>query len=513
MLMTPLPPGAVPLTMVPPVMSMPLAPPPMALPMPLAQQEAVPVVPPPPPPLPALQPTFQDAAIVQLGRMGLEEAEAQAVQPPASAAEPAPAVAAPTAAPGPGAEPPEPVSREPPAAVVAPRQPHNSTPMSWADRAKASAAAASQPKTGAVQRPPAQPVRERARASAHTASSDGSAPTKSRPEGPAGGRRGEAARRPQREAPRAPNKGGESSTRRDHSRGPAGARSQGAPAAAAPLAQPPQPNGHAAAEAAPQAEAVAAANMGADASEPEPEPEQLRVDVEADARIEQAEVLVEEEEEEEAGSSADAAGAADVSSGAMSAEAALAALRGEASSWQPPPGGSRLAPRGLHNPGNLCFMNSVVQALMGGGSFCHLLCTLRSAAPALDAARLPTLAALAQMAAEFQRLDVVQASGGAKDWASVLGGHAVSPAPLMDLVHRFSTQRRLGTSLALLEQEDAQEFLAFVMESLHEELLLLRADAGSGAAPAARPGARAHGAARAGPRPRRAAPAPLARRR
>lgn len=160
----------------------------------------------------------------------------------------------------------------------------------------------------------------------------------------------------------------------------------------------------------------------------------------------------------------------------VEADKALALLRGDAAAWVPGPGGSRVQPRGLHNPGNLCFMNSVVQALMGGTSFCHLMHTLRSAGPALPGTRVPTLAALSQLAAEFHRYDSAPegAPSGPRDYASVLGGKAVAPASLVGLVQRFSPQRVCGASLAQLEQEDAQEFLAFVLESLHQELLLLK---------------------------------------
>lgn len=63
--------------------------------------------------------------------------------------------------------------------------------------------------------------------------------------------------------------------------------------------------------------------------------------------------------------------------------------------------GIRLQPRGLKNSGNLCFMNSTLQALMAGSSFCAFMDGLRAAAPALPPSEIPNLYAFSQLARCF----------------------------------------------------------------------------------------------------------------
>ncbi|KAA6429327.1 MAG: Ubiquitin carboxyl-terminal hydrolase 24 [Trebouxia sp. A1-2] len=63
--------------------------------------------------------------------------------------------------------------------------------------------------------------------------------------------------------------------------------------------------------------------------------------------------------------------------------------------------GIRLQPRGLKNSGNLCFMNSTLQALMAGSSFCAFMDGLRAAAPALPFSEVPNLYNFSQLARCF----------------------------------------------------------------------------------------------------------------
>ncbi|KAK9840619.1 hypothetical protein WJX81_004670 [Elliptochloris bilobata] len=240
-------------------------------------------------------------------------------------------------------------------------------------------------------------------------------------------------------------------------------------------------------------------------------------------------------------------------------------------------GAERLPPRGLVNTGNLCFMNSILQALMGSAPFCQLLGQLRAAAPAL-ANCLPTLHALAQLAAELQpaerrnggasraaedagdadaggeasrassdsgRSDGGAAAAGAKKrpkngggsvaaaasapapksawgrpdsqvqgatWAALLGGHALLPDMMFPTVNRFNPANgpllaspkgkggdKARTAAAAVaarrEQEDAADFLHFLLDQVHEELLQLsKAHAEQLDAAAGEPGEDAAGA-------------------
>ncbi|KAK9803846.1 hypothetical protein WJX73_007843 [Symbiochloris irregularis] len=171
----------------------------------------------------------------------------------------------------------------------------------------------------------------------------------------------------------------------------------------------------------------------------------------------------------------------------------------------------RLQPRGLVNTGNLCFMNSILQALMGGGIFCYILQTLKAAAPQLPESQYPLLHAFSELAKSFAVLAAEPVpngtassdqSGAKKDQgsraAAVLGGQPLMPSMMFNLLGTFNPNNarpsattavgtppgkpptmaerlsaRLPTS-AQREQEDAHEFFNFLVDETHKELLRLR---------------------------------------
>ena len=159
----------------------------------------------------------------------------------------------------------------------------------------------------------------------------------------------------------------------------------------------------------------------------------------------------------------------------------------------------RVLPRGINNPGNLCFVNAVLQALMGSTSFCAFFIALQSAGSDLDKAEYPVLSAMAAIAKEFEKKPVVTSvsdEGGdgegddegaattttttTKTKASssadtmVLGGHPVSSTLVLELIRQFSPRQQQNKGEeGQVEQEDAHEFLHFLLDRMHSELLKL----------------------------------------
>ncbi|CBJ29221.1 conserved unknown protein [Ectocarpus siliculosus] len=155
-----------------------------------------------------------------------------------------------------------------------------------------------------------------------------------------------------------------------------------------------------------------------------------------------------------------------------------------------PAGG--LVHRGLINTGNSCFRNAVLQALLACEPFVQVLFRaapgLRDSVPAREA--LPTWAQLARFAAAFEPpkpgAAAPLASGGsssAKGAWSTAGGrnrgggggryHRASSAAAEPVLPDEAMSRAFGAfrAASLGEQEDAQEFLAFFLDQLHEEIV------------------------------------------
>jgi len=152
----------------------------------------------------------------------------------------------------------------------------------------------------------------------------------------------------------------------------------------------------------------------------------------------------------------------------------------------------RVQPRGIKNPGNLCFVNAVLQGLMGSTSFCHILLALRSlsnsGAELLDTKTYPVLSAMVNVAAEFKELPAIVTevdktstntsthdSNKAKNTnlVTVLGGQPVSSALILEIINQF-TPRQQDRGEGHVEQEDAHEFLHFLLDKMDSELIVLR---------------------------------------
>ncbi|GAQ92742.1 hypothetical protein KFL_011170010 [Klebsormidium nitens] len=145
----------------------------------------------------------------------------------------------------------------------------------------------------------------------------------------------------------------------------------------------------------------------------------------------------------------------------------------------------RLRPRGLVNTGNSCFLNSTLQALFACPPFLLLVNQLKTAP--LNSDEYPMLWALVTYLGQFDTRSgsppVAPSRTGPGGSTPVDVGQPFTPDMFVDVLHRFSPQTP-QRGLRRARQEDAQEFLSYVMDRMHEELLKLEA------APAEAPPAR-----------------------
>ncbi|KAG9135380.1 hypothetical protein Leryth_007158, partial [Lithospermum erythrorhizon] len=126
-----------------------------------------------------------------------------------------------------------------------------------------------------------------------------------------------------------------------------------------------------------------------------------------------------------------------------------------------------LLPRGLLNSGNLCFLNATLQALLSCSSFVQLLQRIRTCN--ISKVVCPTLSAFAEFVSSFDKPN----SGTVKKDSSVLDiGRPFSPV-MFDVVLKKFTPDIPGGIAGRARQEDAQEFLSYVMDQMHNELVKL----------------------------------------
>ncbi|KAI3448825.1 hypothetical protein Pfo_005490 [Paulownia fortunei] len=127
-----------------------------------------------------------------------------------------------------------------------------------------------------------------------------------------------------------------------------------------------------------------------------------------------------------------------------------------------------ILPRGLINSGNLCFLNATLQALLACSPFVQLLQGLRNRN--IPKVSYPTLAAFAEFIGEF---DVVDGSKiKKKDATELETGMPFRPNMFEGVLRKFTPD--VSTSISgRPRQEDAQEFLSFIMDQMHDELLKL----------------------------------------
>nr|VDD05059.1 unnamed protein product [Brassica rapa] len=125
-------------------------------------------------------------------------------------------------------------------------------------------------------------------------------------------------------------------------------------------------------------------------------------------------------------------------------------------------------PRGLINAGNLCFLNATLQALLSCSPFVQLLQGIQL--QNIPKAESPTLAAFSEFISE---LDVPSSSSFRNNVAVVESGRPFTPAMFEGVLRNF-TPDVLNNMSGRPRFEDAQEFLSFIMDQMHDELLKLR---------------------------------------
>lgn len=126
-------------------------------------------------------------------------------------------------------------------------------------------------------------------------------------------------------------------------------------------------------------------------------------------------------------------------------------------------------PRGLINSGNLCFLNATLQALLSCSPFVQLLHEIRNRS--IPKVGYPTLIAFIEFIADF---DVpCGSSTKKKDISVVETGRPFKPAMFEAVLKNFTPDVPNSIS-GRPRQEDAQEFLSFIMDQMHDELLKLQ---------------------------------------
>ncbi|XP_022745349.1 ubiquitin carboxyl-terminal hydrolase 24-like isoform X2 [Durio zibethinus] len=134
-----------------------------------------------------------------------------------------------------------------------------------------------------------------------------------------------------------------------------------------------------------------------------------------------------------------------------------------------------LLPRGLINSGNLCFLNATLQALLSCSPFVQLLHQLRLCI--IPKVGYPTLTAFAEFVSDF---DVPSSDSNVtkKDTTVLEIGRPFSPGMFEAILKSFTPDVPNSIS-GRPRQEDAQEFLSFIMDQMHDELIKLQGQSSS----------------------------------
>ncbi|KAJ3216043.1 hypothetical protein HDU67_010003 [Dinochytrium kinnereticum] len=128
-------------------------------------------------------------------------------------------------------------------------------------------------------------------------------------------------------------------------------------------------------------------------------------------------------------------------------------------------GGRPIQPRGLVNNGNMCFMNAILQPLVHCYPFFNLFKKLREEVVHNLKIKTPLVDALTEFLLQFPELPA--------DFAFLNSSFSEEDAFEPEIVYDALRSLKKISSIKG-RQEDAEEFLGFLLDGLHEELLLIQ---------------------------------------
>ncbi|KAJ3086028.1 hypothetical protein HK102_013590, partial [Quaeritorhiza haematococci] len=131
--------------------------------------------------------------------------------------------------------------------------------------------------------------------------------------------------------------------------------------------------------------------------------------------------------------------------------------------------GKSIRPRGLINNGNMCFMNAILQPLVHCVPFYNFFMALRKDLPYSFSGKTPLIDSLIIFLNEFRE----EQPGQAFDPKIEEDSDAFAPEYVYDTLRELQKIDSIKG-----RQEDAEEFLGFLLNGLHEELLALQKRSG-----------------------------------
>lgn len=131
-----------------------------------------------------------------------------------------------------------------------------------------------------------------------------------------------------------------------------------------------------------------------------------------------------------------------------------------------------IQPRGLVNKGNMCFMNAILQVLVYCPPFYNLFDRIGKEVLQKMSSRTPLMDAMVMFIREFQLLsDIAARSGQVGEKAKQIALENIGEAFGPDNIYSSMRGNSRFNSMQRGHQEDAEEFLGFLLDGLHEEFL------------------------------------------